>query len=109
MLYRDVGLQIDHAFRRWLIGTFKVGFGLDSYRGGTVDPGVSLCDCVVSDPGGTAADRVDKRFSIGAGLTYKLDRIMQIKGEFRQEWLRLNVTSADYTASIFLLGLRFQR
>lgn len=110
VLYRDVGLQVDHSFRRWLIGTVKFGFGLDTYTGANVDPasGIVICDCVVSTPGGTAADRVDKRFSAGVGLTYKLNRSAQIKGEFRQDWLRSNVTGTDYSASIFLLGLRLQ-
>lgn len=86
--YRDVGLQIDHSFRRWLIGSVKLGFGLDDYVG---------------------LSREDKRYSAGAGLTYKLNRTTQIKGEVRQDWLRSNVTGNDYTASIFLLGLRFQQ
>jgi hypothetical protein len=115
---RDVGVQVDHSFRRWLIGSVKLGFGLDSYQGsdtstgtsdGTLTSAAPLCDCVVSVPGGTAADREDKRYSVGAGLTYKLNRMTQIKGEFRQEWLRSNVSGADYSASIFLLGLRFQK
>ncbi len=87
VFYRDAGLQIDHALRRWLIGTVKAGFGLDDYVG---------------------SQREDRRYSAGAGLTYKLNRAVQIKGEFRQEWLRSNVTGNDYTASIFLVGLRFQ-
>jgi hypothetical protein len=87
VLYRDVGLQLDHSFRRWLIGTVKLGFGLDDYVG---------------------LDRADKRFSAGVGLTYKLNRLVQIKGEVRQEWLRSNVTGNDYNATIFLLGLRLQ-
>jgi hypothetical protein len=33
ILYRDVGLQYDHSFWRWLIGTVKAGFGLDDYVG----------------------------------------------------------------------------
>ena len=111
VLSRDIGLQVDHSFRRWLVGTVKLGFGLDSYKGASVDPSdlSSLCDCVVSTPGGTAADRVDKRFSAGLGLTYKLNRSVQIKGEFQQNWLRSNVVGSDYTASVFLLGIRFQR
>jgi hypothetical protein len=111
VLYRNVGLQIDHSFRRWLIGSVKFGFGLDSYIGASVDPssGIPLCDCVVSTPGGTAADRIDKRFSAGVGLTYKLDRSVQLKGEIRRDWLRSNVTGNDYDANIFLLGLRLQR
>ncbi|MBI2715649.1 MAG: outer membrane beta-barrel protein [Rhizobiales bacterium] len=88
VLYRDVGLQIDHSFRRWLIGSVKLGFGLDDYVG---------------------MSREDKRFSAGVGLAYKLNRSAQIKGEFRRDWLRSNVTGADYTASVFLLGLRLQR
>jgi len=113
VLYRDVGLQIDHAFRRWLIGSLKVGFGLDSYKGATVSGAeltqLELCDCVISTPGGTSADRVDRRFSLGFGLTYKVNRMAQIKGEVRQDWLRSNVDNANYSATIFLLGLRLQR
>jgi hypothetical protein len=86
-LYRDAGLQVDHSFRRWLVGSLKVGFGLDDYVG---------------------LDRTDTRYSAGAGLTYKVDRSLQVKGEFRQQWLRSNVTGVDYTASIFLVGLRWQ-
>lgn len=52
-LRRDVGLQIDHAFRRWLIGTVKVGYGQDDYVG---------------------LDRLDQRTSLGAMITYKLSR-----------------------------------
>ena len=87
-LYRDAGVQVDHAFRRWLIGSVKFGFGLDDYVG---------------------LDRTDKRYSAGLGLTYKLNRSMQIKSEIRRDWLRSNVPGTDYTASIFLLGLRLQR
>ena len=109
---RDIGLQIDHSFRRWLIGSVKFGAGFDSYKGTDIATGgttVAICDCVVSTPGGTAADREDKRYSAGLGLTYKLNRTTQIKGEFRQDWLRSNVSGNDYTASIFMLGLRFQQ
>ena len=88
VLYRDVGLQVDHSFRRWLIGSLKLGFGVDDYVG---------------------MDREDKRYSAGLGLTYKLSRTLQIKGEFRQDWLRSNVTGNDYEASVFLLGVRVQR
>jgi hypothetical protein len=86
-LYRDVGLQLDHSFRDWLIGTVKLGFGLDDYVG---------------------YDREDHRYSAGIGLTYKLNRTTQLKGEVRQDWLHSNVTGNDYTATIMLLGLRLQ-
>ena len=108
MLYRDVGLQVDHSFRRWLIGSAKIGFGMDTYRGADVIFGIDpICGCVVTSPGG--GDRQDKRYSAGLGLTYKLSRMVQIKGEFRQDWLRSNVTGNDYQASIFMLGVRVQQ
>jgi hypothetical protein len=87
ILYRDVGVQVDHAFQRWLIGTVKFGFGLDDYVG---------------------SSREDKRYSAGVGLTYKLNRMVQLKGEARRDWLRSNVGGNDYTADIFLIGLRLQ-
>lgn len=108
VFYRDAGIQVDHAFRRWLIGTLKLGIGLDTYKG-TSDASAPLCNCVVSTPGGTVADREDKRYSVGLGITYKVDRTVQVKGEFRQDWLRSNVSGVDYTASTFLVGLRLQR
>lgn len=87
IFYRDVGLQVDHAFRRWLIGSVKVGFGLDDYVG---------------------SSREDKRYTAGLGLTYKLNRMVQFKGEMRRDWLRSNVAGNDYTADVFLLGVRLQ-
>ncbi|HEY4142985.1 MAG TPA: outer membrane beta-barrel protein [Pseudolabrys sp.] len=108
VLYRDVGLQVDHSFRRWLIGSAKIGFGIDSYKGADVITGIDpICGCIVTQPG--IGDRQDKRFSAGLGLTYKLSRTVQVKGEFRQDWLRSNVTGNDYTASIFMLGVRLQQ
>lgn len=88
VLRRDVSLEVEHAFRRWLIATAKVGYGLDEYVG---------------------SDRKDDRYGASLALTYKLTRTAQIKGEFRQEWLRSNLPGNDYTASIVMLGLRLQR
>ena len=96
VFYRDAGLQWDHSFRRWLVGTLKAGIGQDHYEG-------------TSTASSDVAGRTDNRYSVGAGLTYKIDRTMQIKGEFQQNWLRSNVTGVDYTASTFLIGLRLQR
>jgi hypothetical protein len=88
VLYRDVGVKLDHAFQRWLIGSVKAGFGDDDYVGSV---------------------REDKRYSVGAGLTYKFNRGLQLKGEFRQNWLHSNVAGNSYAESAFLLGLRVQR
>jgi hypothetical protein len=87
VLYRDLGLQVDHSFRRWLIGTLKGGFGIDDYVG---------------------SPRTDHRYYFGAGLTYKLNRFVQVKGEARHEWLDSSQTVNDYSANVFLLSLRVQ-
>ncbi len=87
-LRRDVGLQVDHAFRRWLVGTFKAGVGFDNYVG---------------------LDRADTRTSIAAALTYKFSREFWLKGEIRQDWLRSNVSGNDNSATTMLLGVKLQR
>jgi hypothetical protein len=87
-LKRDAGVEVEHRFRRYLIGTFRLGYGLDDYVGST---------------------REDRRFAASAALTYKLTRTLHIKGELRHEMLRSNSAGADYDASIALLGLRLQR
>jgi hypothetical protein len=85
---RDLGVEVDHAFRRWLLGTLKFGWGLDDYVG---------------------LDRTDRRYGASLGLIYKLSRDMQLKGELREYRLRSNVTGVDYTATMILVGLRLQR
>ena len=87
-LRRDVGLQIDHSFRRWLIGTLKFGYGFDDYVG---------------------LGRDDRRASAGAALTYRVSREVSMKGEVREDWLRSNAAGVDYTATTFLIGLKLQR
>jgi hypothetical protein len=88
VLRRDGGVQVDHAFRRWLVGTARLGYGVDLYRG---------------------SPREDRRYLASFGLTYKLTRSVQVKGEFRREWLRSNVAGSDYDANIAMLSLRLQR
>jgi hypothetical protein len=87
-LSRDVGLQVDHAFRRWLIGTLKGGVGQDDYIGG--------------------GDRTDNRYYFGVGALYKLNRFVQLKGEARHEWLVSTQAFNNYTANVFLMGMRLQ-
>jgi hypothetical protein len=111
ILYRDVGLQIDQALRRWLIATAKFGFGVDTYKGGidTSTGAAAICYCVISTPGETSPDHQDLRYEVGFGLTYKLSPEVQLKGEVRRNWSHSNVAGNDYTSNIFLLGLRIQR
>ena len=92
VFYRDAGVQFDHAFRRWLIGTLKLGIGQDVYQGS-------------SSPGSDVAGRTDNRYSAGVGVTYKLDRTAQIRAEFQQLWLRSNVSGVTTMADM----IRVQR
>jgi hypothetical protein len=87
IIRRDAALQIDHSFRRWLIGSLKFAYGRDTYQGDM---------------------RQDQRYAASAGLVYKLTRSMQLKGEYRQEWLRSNLSGNDLTAKVGLVGLRWQ-
>ena len=85
---REVGLQVDHAFRRWLLATLKYTVDFDDYAGST---------------------REDKRHAVSALLTYKLTRELWLKGEYRREWRHSNQPGNDNKADVFLLGLRLQR
>ena len=85
---REVTLQVDHAFRRWLIATGKFLYGNDDYVG---------------------SDRDDNRYSVSAAITYKLTRDLWLKSEYRHDWLRSSVSSANYDADVILFTLRAQR
>ncbi|TMJ06043.1 MAG: hypothetical protein E6G97_01805 [Alphaproteobacteria bacterium] len=88
ILTRNAGIEVEHAFRRWLIGAVKFNYGNDDYVGST---------------------RKDDRFAIAGTITYKMNRLMQVKAELRQEWLRSTTPGADYAATVFMLGMRLQR
>jgi hypothetical protein len=85
---RDIGLQVDHSFLWWLIGTAQAGYGRDQYVG---------------------LGRTDNRYFISSSLTYKLNREVQLKGTLRQDWLTSNVSGVAYAATSFLAGVRLQR
>jgi len=84
----DVNLQVDHAFRTWLIGTVKLGYGTDDYAGSGL---------------------TDNRYFASLGLTYKFTRELQIRGELREDWQTASQPGFSYTATSVLLGLRLQR
>ena len=81
-------MRIDHAFRRWLIGTVTLGYGTDNYEG---------------------SDREDDRYTVAAAMIYKMTRELHFKAEARREWLKSTVEGQDYTTNIFTVGLRLQR
>jgi hypothetical protein len=85
---REVTLQVDHAFRRWLIATARFTRINDDYVG---------------------SPRDDHRYAAGALITYKLTRELWLKAEYRHEWLRSNEPANNYDADVFLVGMRLQR
>jgi hypothetical protein len=87
-LSRDVAVEVDHAFRRWLIGTLQVGHGQDDYVG---------------------EGRLDNRYYASVGLVYKLNRDIWLKGQVRQDWLQSNFSGASYQSTSVLAGVRLQR
>jgi len=85
---RETTLQVDHAFRRWLVATLKFTRGFDDYIGD---------------------DREDIRYIVSTALAYNLNRGMWLKGEYRQEWRTSNQPGNNYWAHVYLLTLRLQR
>jgi len=87
-LSRDVGVEVDQAFRRWLIGTLKLGYGHDDYVG---------------------EGRLDNRYFASVGMTYKLNRDIWLRTEVREDRLNSSFSGASYWATSVLAGVRLQR
>ncbi len=88
VLRHEARLTMDHAFRRWLIGTLGVGWLREDYEGTTL---------------------VNDYLRISAALTYSLNRSLALKAEYRNEHFFSSVPGQDYTANIGLIGIRLQR
>ena len=84
----DFSVQLDHSFRRWLIGSVKVGYLVTNYVG---------------------SPRVDNFYLFSTSLLYKMSRDVWLKTEYRYQRLDSTDTTANYTSNIFLVGLRLQR
>jgi hypothetical protein len=84
---RDVKLEADYQFQPWLIGALKGGIGQDVFVG---------------------TPRVDDRYFVGAGILYKVSRMVQLKGDLRQEWTISNMPVNNLTATVLLVGGRLQ-
>ncbi len=88
VLRREVRLTMDHAFRRWLVGSVSVGWLREQYEGAAL---------------------VNDYLRASAALTYSLSRSLALKAEYRNEHFFSNVPGQDYTANIGLVGIRLQR
>lgn len=88
VMRHDLRLSVDHAFRRWLVGTLGAGWLREDYEGTTL---------------------VNDYLRISAALTYSLNRSLALKAEYRNEHFFSSVAGQDYTANIGLIGIRLQR
>ena len=88
VITRSYNAQVEHAFRRYLIATLKAGYTTADYDG---------------------SDRFDKIYSVGGDLVYKFNRDLQLKAQLRHDWLKSTVDTADYQATLLMLGVRLQR
>jgi len=84
----DFNLEVDHAFRTWLIGILKLGYGTDDYAGSGL---------------------TDNRYFVSIGATYKFNREWWLRTELRQDWQTASQPGNSFTATSILLGLRWQR
>ncbi len=85
---RTFSLEVDHALRTWLIANALIGYENDEYVGDGRD---------------------DNHYFAATGLTYKMNREMQLRGEVREDWLTSNISGVAYAATSFLLTVRLQR
>jgi hypothetical protein len=84
----DMSVEVDHALRRWLVATGTFGYGHDNYVGEA---------------------RMDDRYYAMAGLIYKMNQLVWIKGQVRHDWLTSTQSGNAYQSTSVLLTLRLQR
>lgn len=85
---RKASLQISHALLRNLTLTGSASIGERDYQGFNLK---------------------EKTMSVGLGAEYALTRSVLVKGSFTHDRLKSTAANSDYTANVFLLGLKLQR
>ena len=95
-LTRTVSGQVSHALLRNLTITGTTAYTWTDYTG--VDYATS--------PSGTINEQY---LTAGVKAEYNLTRTVVIKASYNYQRLRSTVTGSDYTANVFLLGLRLQQ
>jgi len=88
VLRHDVKFTVEHALRRWLIASASIGFLRDDYVGANI---------------------TNDYLRSSLALTYSLNRSLALKAEYRNEQLYSSTPGTDYSANIWLFGIRLQR
>ena len=84
---QSVTAQLSHDLLRNLNVTFTGTYFANNYQG---------------------ADVTETGANLGVKLDYKLTRTISLRGSFMHELLDSSFPNADYTANVYLVGLRFQ-
>ncbi|MGZ5874713.1 MAG: outer membrane beta-barrel protein [Bradyrhizobium sp.] len=79
--------EVDHDFRRWLMGIGKFTYGTYDYQGD---------------------GRFDRTYSLEGDLIYKMTRNFWIKGTLQRNILDSNVVGASSASTVVMLGVRLQ-
>ncbi|WP_283740305.1 outer membrane beta-barrel protein [Chelatococcus albus] len=88
LLARRATLEVEHALRRYLTLTGLLSLQQNDYDGVPVK---------------------EDTFTGGLRLEWKLTRSLAVRASFTHERLKSTTPGSDYTANVFLLGLRLQR
>jgi hypothetical protein len=81
-------LEVQHDLRRHFSVTGTLGASRTQYRGISLE---------------------EEGLSAGARLEYKFNRSVAVRASFTHERLKSSTPGSDYTANVYLLGLRLQR
>lgn len=84
----EARIEVEHAFRRWLIGNVSLAYRIDDYEGSGL---------------------TERTFTVSGGLTYKINRVAELSAEVSHLRLDSSVPGDDYTANVVMVGLRLQR
>jgi hypothetical protein len=87
-LSRSVTTELSHELLRNFTITAMGGLGFNDYQG---------------------ADIRERSYTAGVRLDYKLTRSIAIRGSYTHEHLHSTSQGSDYTANVFLVGLKLQR
>jgi hypothetical protein len=87
VLRRDAMVEVDQQFGLQLTGMLRAGYGRDLFAG---------------------IARANNRYFVGVGIVYKVSRVLQLRADIQQEWLRSNVPINNVTATVATVGARVQ-
>ncbi|MCB1542702.1 MAG: outer membrane beta-barrel protein [Rhodoblastus sp.] len=96
---RKAQVEIAHDLLRNLKITGQASYQVTSYQG----------ENIASSFTGSSTGLNERTINAGVKAEYSLTRTVVVKASYAFERLKTTVTGADYTANIFLLGLRLQR